>query len=187
MLRYVRRSSVARSCASSRCSAGRHVPPRRPHPHQGVGADGTRHARARETFAKLGVGVSERQSTSRRLPPEGRRRQADDRRRPSLQGLRRRAGARHWAFTSTDHDRRRGRARTSRSRARSSRLAVPLRPRFLGSTRSGASKLDRPARPDRGAAPPRRARRRDHRVSEFASIFERLRQRGDYPRDARRR
>ena len=66
---------------------------------------------AEETFAKLGVQVGEPNlDFGDREPVEGRRRQADDRRRRlALQGERRRVGQGHRPLQGREHDRGRGR------------------------------------------------------------------------------
>ena len=97
---------------------------------------------ARETFAKLGVGVSEPQLD---FPPgggvEGRRRRADDRRRGRpAEGERRRVGSRHGPVHERDVDRGRGRRGRDASGARSSRPArIRCGRRFRASTRLVAS------------------------------------------------
>ena len=139
---------------------------------------------AEETFAKLGVQVGARSSTSHRERVEGRRRQADDRRRREpLQGERRRVGQGHGALQGREHDRRRGRrGRHLQERDRRHRL-VPAAPADRGARlRAGASTRPACSR-RRGAAPARRARRRDHRLRVRLDLPP-LRLRGDDHRDA---
>ena len=140
---------------------------------------------ARETFAKLGVGVSEPQldfGAGGRL--EGRRRQADDRRcREPPQGERRRVGSGLGEVHEHEHDRGRGRGGRHVQAARSSRRARTRASPDSGPRLPAVRRLDRAARSDGRPAPPRRARRRHHRLRVRVDLRP-LRHRGDDRRDA---
>ena len=105
--------------------ARRHVPARRVHPDQGLGADralpapGERHVReARREGRRAAARLRRRQRV------EGRRRQADDRRRRRpAEGERRRVGEGLRQVHGREHDRDRGRGGRQPSSRRSSRRA----------------------------------------------------------------
>ena len=156
------------------------------HPDEGVGADralpppGARLVReARREGRRAGARLRRRERV------EGARRQADDRRRRvALQGERRRVGQGRRHVQGREHDRGRGRrGRDVQVGDRRHRL-VPAPPADPGPRVRPLRRLDRPARADRGAAPARRPRRRDHRLRVRVDLPH-LRQRGDDRRDAR--
>ena len=152
-------------CVEQEPGFGGTCSPGRLHPDEGLGADRARHPSG-------GRGLRRSVSTSRsrsRLRPGGRveerRRQADDgRRRRPLQGERRRVGQGQGA-PSRARTRSPWRAgRRSRSRARSSRPACSRSGHRSPASIAALHRPDRPARPDGGAAPARRPRRRHHRL-----------------------
>ena len=165
--------------------ARRHVPPRRVHPDEGMGADRTRAARCARDLREA---RRRRFRAAARLHAggclEGRRRQADDRRhRLPLQGVRRRVGAGEGAVHERDHDRRRGRGgRHLQERDRRHRV-VSGAPADPGPRLAALRRLDRPPGADRGPAPARRPRRRHHRLRVRLDLRP-FRQRGDDHRDA---
>ena len=182
------RSSAARSCASSASprsaarasgsAASRRRPGCRPR------TPSTRRARS---IGKLGVVTAEPTldfATGDRV--EGRRRQADDGRRRARSS--RRTVSSGCRVTGASPTRTRSRSRggedvTFRERDRRHRL-VPDAPADPGPRLAALRRLDRAARPDRGAAPARRPRRRDHRLRVRLDLRP-LRHRGDDRRDAR--
>ena len=184
--RFARPSSAARSCASSRS-------PRLGGTCLRVGCIPTKawvqtaHALhdARETFAKLGVGVSEPQLdfTQAAAWKDGVVKQMTGGVAVALQGERRRVGQGHGPVHEPDHDRGRGRGgRHLQERDRRHRL-VPDAPADPGARLAALRRLDGPPRADRGAAPARRPRRRHHRLRVRLDLRP-LRQRGDDRRDA---
>ena len=140
---------------------------------------------ARETFAKLGVGVSEPQlDFGQAAALEGRRRQADDRRcRRPAEGERCRVAAGDGPVHELDDDRRRRcGGRHVQERHRGDGL-LPDAAADPGPRLAALRRLHRAALADRGAAPARRARRRHHRLRVRVDLRA-LRQRGDHRRDA---
>ncbi len=124
--------------------ARRHLPARRLHPDQGLGADGAPPAPgARRLSRKLGVSVAEPALDFDAANEwKARCRRADDgRRRLALQGQRRRLGARERArFTRPEHARRRGRrGRALRLGGDRDRIVRRSCRRSPGSTRRSAS------------------------------------------------
>ena len=165
--------------------ARRDVPARRLHPHEGVGADRARHPRgARELRQVRRPGRASRSSTWRGERVEGRRLQADDvGRGVPVQGERRRVGQGHRPLQGREHDRGRGRGgRDVQERDHRHRL-VPAAAADPGARLADVRRLDRAARPDRGAGAARRPRRRDHRLRVRLDLPA-LRLRGDDRRDA---
>ena len=141
---------------------------------------------AHETFAKLGVHVGEPQLdfAAANEWKDGRRQADDRRRRVAVQGLRRRVGAAARPLPGREHDRGRGRrGRHLPQRDRRHRL-VPDPTADSGPRLAALRRLDGAARADGGAAPARRARRRDHRVRVRLDLPA-VRLRGRRDRDAR--
>ncbi len=141
-------------CIEKEPELGGHLPARRLHPDEGLGADRVRDQggrgdvrEARRPGQRAGARLRDRE------PVEGRRRQADDRRRREpLQGERRRVGQGLGSVQGREHDRGRGwGGRLVQERDRRDRLvpaAAADRRARLGALR----RLDRAARADRGAA-----------------------------------
>ena len=148
----------------------------------------TAHAmhQAGETFAKFGVEVSRPQlNFGQAVEWKNAVVEPDDRRRRvALQGERRRVGEGPRPLHRPEHDRGRGRGgRHLQERDRRHGL-VPAPAADRRHRLATLRRLDRPARPDRGAAPARRARRRDHRLRVRLDLPA-LRHRGHDRRDAR--
>ena len=163
------------------------MPPGRLHPDEGVGLDGARAPRgprdrpeARRRHGRAGARLRDRERV------EGAGRQADDgRRRVALQGEQRpvargqrRASRMRRRSSSTRAARRQLQERDRRDRLVSRSAADP------GPRLPALRRLDGAARADRGAAPSRRARRRNHRLRIRVDLRA-LRDRGDDDRDAR--
>ena len=131
--------------------ARRHVPARRLHPDEGVGADRVRDQGGRGDVRQArrpGRRAAARLRDGERV--EGRRRQADDRRRREpLQGERRRVGQGRRAVQGREHDRGRGRGgRHLQVGDRRHRL-VPAAPADRGARLRALRRLDRAARAGR--------------------------------------
>ena len=141
---------------------------------------------ARETFAKLGVGVSEPQLD---FAPggglEGRRRHADDRRgrRPASRRTASSGCAAPAAFTSATTIAVEGAEDVTFKSAIVATGSYPIRPPIPGLDSPRCVDSTGLLVPDRGAAPARRARRRHHRLRVRVDLRA-LRQRGDDRRDA---
>ena len=127
--------------------ARRHLPPRRLHSHEGLGADRLRDQGGRRDLRQA---RSPRRRAAARLrdrePVEGRRRQADDRwRRAALQGERRRVGQGRRPLHGREHDRGRGWGDVTFRTAIVATGSFPMRPPIEGldcpaaSTRPGSS------------------------------------------------
>ena len=140
---------------------------------------------AEESFAKFGVqvGAPTLDFAAANEWKDGVSKQMTARRREPLQGERRRVGQGHRPLQGCEDDRGRGRGgRLVPAGDRRDRL-VPAAPADRGHRLAALRRLDRPARPDRGAEAPGRARRRDHRLRVRLDLPP-LRRRGDDHRDA---
>ena len=166
--------------------AGRHVPSRRLHPDEGLGADRARPqgggGDVREA-RRLRRRAAARLRRSQRV--EERRLQADDGRRGhAAQGQRRGVGARYRPVQGCEHDR--GRRRRGRDvLVRHRRYGrVPDAAADSGPRLAPLHRLDGTARADGGAAPACHSGRRHHRLRVRIDLPA-LRLRGDDHRDAR--
>ena len=167
--------------------ARRHLPARRLHPDEGLGADRARaqDGRARRSPSSASSVGEPQLDFAPGGRVEGRRRQADDRRR-------RRPASRRTAssgckgtgrFTDANTIAVEGGEDVTFKSAIVATGSYPDASADRGPRLAALRRLDRPARADRGAAPARRPRRRHHRLRVRLDL-QPLRQRGDDRRDA---